>query len=239
MDISVLTQCLSAKRLSLVIRSSKRVTSRNIVESGGKAASAHKRLNWLLNFASRSEFQIKSLPENELRRLRHEVWCFPERNITQGGDDDLSIGIIVRLASRLGLGVNALMRGEPWLHSVGPVKLYLRLENQRADWRYITSHADGFFLEAVELIAAHAGRLRRCPREDCQKLFAANKRQRFCSSACSQAKRTERFLANHSRGELSAKRHARYVEQIKQQKGLPVAKKIRRRRPNLSGADNA
>jgi hypothetical protein len=222
-----------------VIRSSKRLTGRNIVDSRAQAAVAYQRLTWLLNFAERSESQIKSLPEDEFRRVRHEVWCFPERTMTYGGDDELSISSIIQLAFRLRSGLKSLMRGQPWLHSVGPAKLYLRLKNPGVERRYITSHADGVFLEAVELIAAHAGRLRRCPRETCRKLFAANKRQRFCSSLCSQAKRTERYRANHSRAELSANRHARYVEQVRQKKGLAFAKKVRHRRPNLSGADNA
>jgi hypothetical protein len=205
------------------------VTSRNIVESGGRVASAQKRLTWLVNFAERSESQIKSLPGDELQRLRHEVWRFPERTMTHGGNDELSIGSIVKLANTLESGLDALMRGEPWLCPVGPATLYVRLERKAAVRRHIASHTDGFLLEAVELISAHAGRLRRCPREGCQKLFAANKRQRFCSPVCSQATRTERFLANHSRGELSAKRHARYVERVKRQNGLAVAKKVRRR----------
>lgn len=206
------------------------MTNRNINRSKSKAASVQKRLTWLLHFAEFTEAQIMSLPKNELLQLRHEAWCFPECTITEGGDEELSIGAVVGLAIKLGSGLRALMRGEPWLNSVGPTKLYLRLKNNQAERRYISSHTDGFWLEAIELIATHSRRLRRCQRGTCRKLLAANKRQRFCSSACSQAMRTERFLTNHSRDELSAKRHARYIEQIRRQKGQAVAKKVRRRR---------
>ena len=111
---------------------------------------------------------------------------------------------------------------------IGKAKLYLRLKDGKAQRGYITSHSDGFLLEACELVAAQAKQLRQCERSQCRELFAANKRQVFCSSRCSQMQRTERFLGSHSREELSDKRHVRYKEKIKKEKGLAVAVKVQR-----------
>jgi hypothetical protein len=189
---------------------------------------ARERLSWLLEFASRAG-SIGGLSPEELHRLRSRVWAFPERMITTGGLDGLSADRLARLASEVAHGVRALVRGEVWQSRVRSVRLYLHLHAGRATRQYIAEDLDGFLIEAHELIAAEAKRLRQCPRSDCERIFVANKRQVFCSLRCSQNERTERFLATHSEEELSEKRHARYVAWIQRTKGPAVAKKIARR----------
>ena len=120
---------------------------------------------------------------------------------------------------------------------IGPAKLYLWRKDGKAQRQYIASHLDGFLSEAYELVAAQVKRLRRCERSQCRKLFAANRRQVFCSSQCSQLQRTERFLANHSREELRDKRHARYIEHIKREKGSAVAGKVQQRGVNADKSE--
>jgi hypothetical protein len=189
---------------------------------------ARDRLTWLLEFASLAG-SIAALSPEELQRLRSQVWTFPERTMTTGGLHDLSAAQLARLAGEVGHGVRALIRGEVWRSRTRSVTLHLHIQGGRATRRYIAEHLDGFLIEAHELIAAEAKRLRQCPRSDCGKIFAANKRQVFCSLLCSQNERTERFLATHSEEELSEKRHARYVAWIQRTKGPAVAKKITRR----------
>ena len=189
---------------------------------------ARDRLTWLLEFA-RLAGSIAALSPEELQRLRSRVWAFPERIMTTGGLHDLSATQLARLASEVAHGVRALIRGEVWRSRTRSATLYLHIQGGRAIRRYIAEHLDGFLIEAHELIAAEAKRLRQCPRSDCGKIFAANKRQVFCSLLCSQNERTERFLATHSEEELSEKRHARYVAWIQRTKGPAVAKKITRR----------
>jgi hypothetical protein len=230
---------LSVKREDAMIHSKKRATNYDWtpVRMRQGQRSDRERLAWLLKFSEYSESQIKILPELTLRRLRSEVWRFPEHAMTQGGDEDLSCAQIGQLASKIGAGLRALIRGEPWMPRIGKAKLYLRLKDGEAQRRYITSHSDGFLLEACELVAAQAKRLRLCERSQCRQLFAANKRQVFCSSRCSQMQRTGRFLANHSREQLSVKRHERYKEQIKKEKGPAVAGKVLRRGVNADKSE--
>jgi hypothetical protein len=189
---------------------------------------ARERLTWLLEFASRAG-SIAALSSEELQRLRSRVWAFPERMMTTRGLDDLSTAQLARLAGEVAHGVRVLIRGEAWRSRTRSVTLHLHLRKGRAIRRYIAEHSDGFLIEAHELIAAEAKRLRQCPRSDCGKIFVANKRQIFCSFRCSQNERTERFLATHSEEELREKRHARYFAWIQRTKGPAVAKKIRRR----------
>lgn len=215
-----------------MIHPRKRATSYDWARRGSRQAqrSDRERLTWLLKFSENSESKVETLSNLALRRLRSEVWRFPEHQMTEGGNDALPDAQIGQLAGKIAAGLRALMRGEPWMPRVGPAKLYLRLEDGKAQRCYIASHSDGFLLEACELIAAQAKLLRLCERSQCRKLFAANKRQVFCSSQCSQVQRTERFLANHSGEELSNKRHKRYIEHVKKEKGPAVAGKVQQRR---------
>jgi hypothetical protein len=116
------------------------------------------------------------------------------------------------------------------------MKLYLDLKGDRPIKKYIAAHLDGVLMKAQELLAAEARRLRRCLRQDCGKIFIANKRQVFCSLGCSQDERTERFLSRHSEQELRERRHARYVAMVKRAKGAAAARRIRRRQAPLPGS---
>jgi hypothetical protein len=190
------------------------------------------RLAWLLEFANR-EGSIRALPDEELQQLRLEVLGFCERTMTSGSTHTLSAARLSKLSGEVAHGIRALIRRrEPWLPRIGSMTLYLNLNGGRAIRQYIAEHLDGFLMEAHELIAAEAKRLRQCVRKDCRKVFVANKRQVFCSLACSQDERTERFLDRHSEQELSERRHSHYVAWVKRTKGPAVAKRIRRRQAN-------
>jgi hypothetical protein len=188
----------------------------------------HRRLVWLLSFADQAG-QLATLDGRALERLRFEVWSFPVRIMTSGGHDELSGARIADLAAKVRHGIRTLLRGETWHSPIGSQTLYLTLKDGRPHSRYSARHVDGFLVEAYELIAAEAQRLRQCQRSKCPKVFAANKRQVFCSPRCAQDQRTERFLMKQTKEERSARRHARYVAQIKRTKGDAVAKKVRRR----------
>ena len=213
-----------------MIRGNKRVTRRDRKRESQRRPphTRQERLVWLLGFADRAG-KLSTLHGRALERLRFEVWSFPMRIMTYGDQNELSLARIAELAARVSHGVLALVKGEAWQSRIGSMTLYLQLEDGRPLSRYRASHVDGFLVEAYELIAAEAKRLRQCQRNECQKVFAANRRQVFCTPRCAQDQRTERFLTKHSDEELSARRHARYVEQIRRTKGDAVAKKVRRR----------
>jgi hypothetical protein len=186
------------------------------------------RLAWLLEFADRAG-SIRALSDEELRLLRLQLWEFCERMMTCGSPDDLSAARLAKLSGEIAHGIRALVRGDPWRPRIHEMTLYLDLKGGRSTKRYIAAHRDGFLMKAHELLAAEARRLRQCLRQDCRKVFVANKRQVFCSLGCSQDERTERFLDRHSEQELSERRHARYVAWVKRTKGAAVAKRIRMR----------
>jgi hypothetical protein len=189
------------------------------------------RLAWLLEFANRAG-SIRALSDEELQLLRLQIWEFCERTMMCGSPDDLSAARLVNLSGEIAHGIRALVRGEAWGPRIHEMTLYLDLKGGRTTKRYIAAHRDGFLMKAHELLAAEARRLRQCLRQDCRKVFVANKRQVFCSLGCSQDERTERFLDRHSEQELSERRHARYVAWVKRTKGAAVAKRIRKRPAN-------
>jgi hypothetical protein len=197
----------------------------------GSLRTPRERLAWLLEFANRAG-SICALSDEELQLLRLQLWEFCERTMTCGSSDDLSAARLAKLSGEIAHGIRLLIRGQPWLSQIHEMKLYLDLKGGRPIKRYIATHRDGFLMKAHELLAAEARRLRQCLRQDCRKVFVANKRQVFCSLACSQDERTERFLDRHSEQELSERRHARYVAWVKRTKGPAVAKRIRRRQAN-------
>jgi hypothetical protein len=186
------------------------------------------RLTWLLDFAVRAK-QMAGLRGEELKRLQLEVWRFPMSAMTQDDRQALSGAAIAKLARSLDSGIRGLLRNEPWQLRVAATTFYLDLKNGRPSRRFITSQADGFLLEAQDLIAAGAQWLRECHRRECRRVFVANKRQIFCTPGCAQDERTERFLARHTREEFSEQRHARYVKKVRRTKGPAVAQKVRRR----------
>jgi hypothetical protein len=186
------------------------------------------RLVWLLEFATRAG-SIRALSDKELQLLRLKLWEFCERMMTCGGPDDLSRARLANLSGEIAHGISLLISGQPWLSRIREVKLYLDLKGGQPIKRYIAAHRDGLLMKAHELLAAEGKRLRQCLRQDCRKVFVANKRQVFCSLVCSQDERTARFLDRHSEQELSERRHARYIAWVNRTKGAAVAKRIRRR----------
>jgi hypothetical protein len=206
-----------------------RMTKRNSRRGGSRRTSRSEleRLSWLVSFGALTRNEISMMHDTELERLRFEVWSFRVLALTHGDLETLSKDRIAQLATRIGSGLRALMRGEAWRPRLDSITLHLYWNSKGAHTGYIANHLDGFLLEAFELFASQWRRLRRCQRSECQRIFAANKRQAFCSASCSQLERTKRFLQRHSRKELSERRHERYVEQIKRTKG--PARKVGRR----------
>jgi hypothetical protein len=185
------------------------------------------RLRWLIRFGRLTRCEIAALSERQRQELRQTVWRFSQR-MTSGGDDDLSIAQITELATTIGSGMRALMRGEPWSFPTGRLRFSLQLNGPKAERSYVASHKDGFLLAAFEVIASQAKRLRQCEWHDCNNLFAATRRQIFCTIACSQSARNARFLSRHAAEERRDKRHAHYVRQVRKLKGAAVAKKVKR-----------
>lgn len=210
-----------------------RMTKRNSRRRGSRRTkrSERARLVWLVGFGGLTPKEISTMPDTELQRLRDKVWGFPVRAITRGDSETLSKDRIAQLATNIGAGLRALMRGEPWQERLNSITLYLARSGERARTRYLAEHRDGFLLETFELLASQWTRLRKCQRSECRRIFAANKRQAFCTARCSQLERTKRFLQRHGREMLGERRHARYVEQIKRTKGPAVARKVVRRVP--------
>jgi len=186
------------------------------------------RLSWLVDFAVRAK-ELAGLRGQELARLRLAVESFPVSAMTDNDRPALSASTIAKLAGTVGSGIRALFRSEPWQLRVGVTTFYLDLKNRRPTRRFVTSQADGFLLEAQELIAAGAQWLRECGRRECRRVFVANRRQFFCTPRCAQDERTERFFARHTPEEFSEQRHARYVKKVRRTKGPAVAQKVRRR----------
>ena len=66
----------------------------------------------------------------------------------------------------------------------------------RSTWQPRSKDAllTAFLLTAADLIERQQSWLRRCPREDCGRVFVQeDRRQRYCSPRCSQTRRTRRF----------------------------------------------
>src|SRR5690242_17131501 len=109
------------------------------------------RLRWLISCGRLSPSRIAALSERQQRELRHAVWRFSEK-MTLGGEEDLSISEITKLAITIRSGMRALMRREPWSFGTKPLRFSLRLNGRNAERSYIASHIDGFLLEAYDVI---------------------------------------------------------------------------------------
>ena len=221
LDILPCDEKFSVKRRTQVLLPDSRMTKRNSRHGGSRRTkrSERERLSWLVNFGALTPHEISMMHDTELERLRFEVWSFRVLNLTHGDLETLSKDRIGELARRIGSGLRALMRGEAWRPRLDSITLHLDWNGKRAHTGYVADHLDGFLLEAFDLFASQWRRLRRCQRSECRRIFAANKRQAFCSASCSQLERTKRFLQRHTREELSERRHKRYVEQVRRTKG--------------------
>jgi hypothetical protein len=91
-----------------------------------------------------------------------------------------------------------------------------RVPGERRLIRFFIGAGPGPFLKAVlDLVIAHGHRIRKCPLQDCGRLFAATKGQKFHSPNCSARERQAKWAGKLTAKELYDKRHERYEKQVR------------------------
>ncbi len=73
---------------------------------------------------------------------------------------------------------------------------------------------DSFWLTVIETLENSGHRLARCLRPECQRLVVKTRRQRYCSSSCSQMVRSHRWYQAH-RPEAQRRRREAYAKEVK------------------------
>lgn len=85
----------------------------------------------------------------------------------------------------------------------------------------------GFLLSVLAVLQAVGPRLRRCADTRCQRFFISNRRQKYCTRACSGRVRLARFRAQHAddkhqRAKVKAQRRAAYERKVRSRLGAKV-----------------
>jgi hypothetical protein len=102
---------------------------------------------------------------------------------------------------------------------------------------YYTGGLPSVFVMAVmDLLAAEGWRIAKCAWGSCGKLFVRRKRGAYCSRACSQKARTERYRDAQG-AKWKEKRHAYYVRQVEKLRGRAVAKRVKMRSIGKEGSE--
>ncbi len=114
--------------------------------------------------------------------------------------------------------VEALVRNSSWSFAETGVRHIIGRPRGRVLHITTGNLRSQVLLSVFRILEAEGHRLRRCL-ECKEKIFIAMKRQAYCSVHCSQSARTRRYFENHSKEELSRKRHARYRRSLERKPG--------------------
>jgi hypothetical protein len=196
------------------------------------------RLRWLLRFSSRTRKELAAATQAALVALEAEVWAFAlfvgarGEMTTRDPDSPPLPSDIADLAEEVARGMNVLCSPEPHLNTgwvVEPSKFgnwFRRITPDFRSW-YGGNYRPVFLMAASDLLTAEGHRIASCGH--CSQLFVRRKRGAYCSTACSQKARTDRYRAALGEERWREKRHGHYVRLIEQQKGKKVAAKVKMR----------
>lgn len=187
------------------------------------------RLGWLLKFA---EEDIDSLSPGRLVDLYDEMSAFEHRQkadvIAVEGDrvyqrkhwDDEDV---VRSVQRKfkALMDDLFQKGKCYYDVEAQFSLYRDPSGGRIEQGFGADSEIRFFLAAFELLALEGHRVRNCAEPKCNRLFAATKRQAFCSPQCSQRVRTAKYRTAH-RDVAQRLRRTAYVKKQRAKHGPAV-----------------
>ena len=132
---------------------------------------------------------------------------------------------IEKIQRELRRGVSMLMRNDDlqvWrIPKLSPSVALIRGKNGKVFRSYRSKILrDRFFMAVTDLLQSRGSRIGTCT--VCQRLFQIIKRRTYCSSRCSQKRRTQKYRAKHKdalrvrrRQRLEAKMRARYGPKIK------------------------
>ena len=191
------------------------------------------RLKWLLDFAQQSETETKigatfeavyaEVSEFTALSLPGAAIVFPP---DAAGVMALRRATHTTIAQWVKEGEVSLVSGE---HGQ-LVHVLSKARGPRGPVSYYHGAARAALLEAcARLLEAEGGRVARCARSGCGRLFVKVKRGAYCSKRCSQSMRTSRFRSSHSKEELSEARHRAYKAKVRKQRGPAMAGKVSRR----------
>ena len=107
-------------------------------------------------------------------------------------------GELIRWRDWLQRGLTLLRQHRTWSDTVGVTFAYANPDDRKIVQTAgpdSTDLVNRFKVRVHEALGRFAARVRFCGRRECGAAFIANKRQEFCSPACSQRARTERYRA--------------------------------------------
>jgi hypothetical protein len=165
------------------------------LEAGGKDED---RARWLLDFAA---VDLDSLSEGDWLNLRQSAENFvaspgftSTRKVSartlKAGLRELQKWIVTGLTSLVAKGTWTLTTKAPIVLGVTPLGLTNIVSHGDA-----ISFGEAFKTTAYEVLINTASRFRLCL--ECGRPFIAGKGQEYCTSRCSQAARTRRFISRH------------------------------------------
>lgn len=161
----------------------------------------------------------KDQRQPERAKLLHPVDILPVKEMVQGGLKKL-------FSHEEACGL--------WEETVEPRRVGV-LRSPSGAIRPFTTEVSrsGFLLRVLAVLQAVGPRLRRCADTRCQCFFVSNRRQIYCTHACSDRVRLARFRARHAddehqRAKVKAQRRVAYESKIQSRLGAKV--KVRSRR---------
>lgn len=183
------------------------------------------RLQWLLDFMRRD---LDGLGKGDLLNLHDDFHAFTFRSgvRTSWGDpykEGFTLEQRKKVQEEIQSIIGAVVSGQTCNYELPAQRIIGR---RRKDGRVVVILKGGDLHTQVlsmmeEILKAEGHRLKVCPESQCQRVFAAVKRQAYCSVHCSQSARTRRYFENHSKEELSKKRKARYERSLAKGQRLP------------------
>jgi hypothetical protein len=192
-------------------------------------ASAVARLRWLVDFAQGPQEVAPNLAN-----INAEIFEFAMRTLRGSlGAVSPSAAGVVSLRGELAVKLCGWVKEGELEISSQELGAFTRILVRGSDRGsrilsgYQGSTRGALLMACADLIAAEGGRIARCARESCGRLFVRVKRGEYCGPQCSQRVRTERYRASHSKEELSEARHLVYESKVKREKGR--ARKVGRR----------
>lgn len=198
------------------------------------------RLEWLLGVIQLSpkDFRRKAKPAHW---LSEKIALFCGRYAPEAFKP-LPLSEIERLAREICAHFRAHLLGKPWAIQAGP-GLIRRAQFDRRRRAQVISYvgndlAAEFRWSAHELLTAERASVGQCEGPNCggpngPRLFIKTKAQRYCSTACSQRRRSQDFYTEH-KIEISEERQRRYEEKKAERERKRAARAPRRATKRIS-----
>lgn len=143
-----------------------------------------------------------------------------------------------KLRAKLKDGLDGLYRGGgevPAVWRIGPLRGFSIALEDSGDTLFTANKDDALLLRTIEALRGNIDSVRKCPRSGCGRLFVPVRRQRYCSTQCSQQVRFERFRSKLEPERWREWRHQQYVRTVAKTKGAKAARHVRRHAPRTTG----